>query len=428
MSKKTKIIISSILALVLVGIIAFLFLYKDKNGVDGLSIVKNAFPFGRGSEVDNDTPINIDTGEPINEPAHGKSLPRFFQIHKTPIAGAVSFSRKDRGATTTPKTIVRYLESGVGHIFETDMDTLTETRISNTTRLKIHEAFFGNNGKSVVIRYLDDKDEQTIRSFLIKLSDITRAEAVPSEELLIQKDDEIEGLFLPKNISSLAISDDTKKIFYIVDNGDSSTGTIYDILSGKSSVIFSSEFTEWLTQWPNKNTIELTTKPSGGVAGVSYSLNTNTKELTREVGGINGLTTLTSPNGENILYSESIKNGFTLNIYNKKDGTFRKLPLATLPEKCVWSKLNEDIVYCAVPTSIQKGLYPDDWYQGSVSFNDELWLIDIVSDETTLMASPQTSLREEVDMTTPFVDNTEQTFFFTNKKDGSLWGVRLYIF
>ena len=45
------------------------------------------------------------------------------------------------------------------------------------------------------------------------------------------------------------------------------------------------------------------------------------------------------------------------------------LGLKTLPEKCIFNKFGSAL-YCAVPKQVPAEEYPDSWYQGVVSFDD----------------------------------------------------------
>ncbi len=50
MRKKTKIIIIVFVLLIIISIVAFLFVYQNKDGNTGVDIVKNTFPFGKSKE------------------------------------------------------------------------------------------------------------------------------------------------------------------------------------------------------------------------------------------------------------------------------------------------------------------------------------------------------------------------------------------
>jgi hypothetical protein len=428
MSKKTKIIIFSIIAILVLGSTSFLFFYKNKVGNNGFDVMLNTLPFGKDTETipNTSTPKEKNVEVLPNEGQNNVAIPKLFQLHKTAIAGAYSTERQKKNNKSEKEDFIRYMERGIGHIFETNLSNLKEERVSNTTRLKIHEAIWGDNGQSVIIRYLDEEDKKTIRSFLIKLQEESSKNTIQEENTKIQTSKETEGIFLPENIQNITVLEtNDKKIFYLLNLGDSIVGTIYNIDNGNTSQIFQSPFTEWTAQWPTKKTIVLTTKPSEKIPGFVYFLNTQTEVFTKILEDINGLTTLTSPDAKKILYSESTRDGFTLNIYKTSTNTTETLPLNTLPEKCVWSKINTAIIYCSVPNNPQPGSYPDEWYQGVKSFTDNIWMINTETYTTNQIIDLNKESGDVFDIINPQLSLDEKFLFFTNKKDLSLWGVSL---
>jgi len=153
-----------------------------------------------------------------------------------------------------------------------------------------------------------------------------------------------------------------------------------------------------------------------------YSMDGSGKNLTKILGGVNGLTTKGSPNGKLVLFSDS---NLSLRVYHTDTRNSDTLSLRTLPEKCVWGKAS-DAIYCAVPKSISSGAYPDSWYQGEVSFSDQFWKIDLKTGNATLIIDPMSvSGGEEVDGTKLALDESENYLFFVNKKDSFLWELDL---
>ncbi|HEY4493853.1 MAG TPA: hypothetical protein VJB95_00235, partial [Candidatus Paceibacterota bacterium] len=193
-----------------------------------------------------------------------------------------------------------------------------------------------------------------------------------------------------------------------------------DIAGNKKTQVFDSPFTEWITSWPSAKLITLTTKASGAVPGYMYAINPDRKDLAFILGGVSGLTTLTSPSGKLVLYTDS---NLSLNIYNIDTKTASALALRTLPEKCVWGA-GSDVIYCAVPKATPPGSYPDVWYQGEVSFNDQIWKIDVASGNTTLLIDPL-ALGEEIDGIKLALDEKGAYLLFINKKDSILWELEL---
>ncbi|MFA6095793.1 MAG: hypothetical protein WC767_03045, partial [Candidatus Paceibacterota bacterium] len=112
-------------------------------------------------------------------------------------------------------------------------------------------------------------------------------------------------------------------------------------------------------------------------------------------------------------------------IYSVPEDALSLLSLNTLSDKCVWSKKFKTTVYCAVPQSIPRGTYPDDWYRGTVSFSDNLWKIDAASMETDLILNPSFEGGGDMDMTRLDIDGNDEHLIFLDKNDLSLWELDL---
>lgn len=377
-------------------------------------------------------PVNVTGNEPGTNP---ETQAKLLKVSSMGVAGFTVFSKERIKEITAPpagtpppkggglKTIkpltefipnLRYVDRATGNIFETFADKIQEQKFSSTTIPQIYEAFFGNNGESVLMRFLKS-DNRTIETFVGIL---------PKEYLgaNINTINQIKGSFLPENIKDVSLSPGASSIFYLFTSGDSMVGTTMNLATNQKNQIFTSPFTEWLSQWPSAGVINLTTKPASGISGYIYTLNPNTKSLTSVFGKINGLTTLTSPNGKLILYGND---NLSLNIYHTDTKVSDLVGVRTMPEKCVWSGTG-DSLYCAVPKSIDTGAYPDSWYQGEVSFNDQIWKVDIKTGNTTMLIDPTTvGNGEEIDGTKLALDAGENYLFFVNKKDSYLWELAL---
>jgi hypothetical protein len=262
----------------------------------------------------------------------------------------------------------------------------------------------------VVFRYLKT-DGKTIETFV---------GALPKEYLGADTTaaNEVKGSFLPEDIKDVSISPDTGSVFYLFTVGDNLVGATLNLLNNKKAQIFTSPFTEWLSQWPNAKIISLTTKSSSGIAGYMYALDPNNKNLSQILGPINGLTTVASPDGKSVLYGND---NLSLSVYHLDTKVSETLGIKTLPEKCVWNSASS-VIYCSTPKLINIGLYPDAWYQGEASFSDQVWKIDIKSGNATMIADMDAiNGGEEIDGIKLALDAGENYLFFVNKKDSYLW-------
>jgi len=453
MSKRNFILLIIILSLVVIVIIGFLYFRKlptageDSGG--GTNFLSQFNPFGTSPQKPPTTtpPPVVDVSG--YEPGAGEETQnaKLMKVSSMPIAGFAVYMKerlknmpvppvppvepppvvevkKGKGTSTkaplpvAPPTefvaAVRYVEKAKGNIYQTFADKIEERKFSVTTIPRVYEAYFGNHGESVLMRYLKIGSD-TIETFIGNL---------PKERLGEDTtgNNEVKGSFLPNNVKDISLSPDTSQVFYLFNSGDSMIGTILNFLDNKKVQVFDSPFTEWLSQWGSDKIITLNTKPSANTPGYIYTIDLFNKNVTKTLGDINGLTTLLSLNGKLILYGN---NNLSLNIFHTDTKNGDALAVRTLPEKCVWNS-GSTTVYCAVPKSIDPGQYPDSWYQGEVSFRDQLWKIDIESGNASIILDPATSVGgEEIDGIKLAVDENENYLFFVNKKDSFLWKLEL---
>ena len=377
-------------------------------------------------------PVNISNGgQPTENQTPAVKLQR---ISSMPVAGYGLFSMQRLVAVTPPPasetpaantpakpvapktetaTAVRYVARENGNIYESFLDNLAERHYSSTVIPQIYEALFGNNGNYVVMRYLKG-DGRTIQTFVGLL---------PKEVLGGDgSTNEIKGVFLPENVTSVSLSPDTNNIFYLYPSGNGVVGITMNFATGKKVQIFSSAFSEWLADWATSKLITLTTKPSAGVPGYMYGLGTSGGNPSQMIGNVSGLTTLTSSDGKFTLAADS---ALRLSLYNNSTKASVGVPLITLPEKCTWGPKN-DAIYCAVPKNIPTGNYPDSWYQGEVSFTDQIWQVNPTTGNTALLDDPSADQGgEDMDATNLGLDSTGKHLIFVNKKDSILWELSL---
>ncbi|MFA5840929.1 MAG: hypothetical protein WC847_01490 [Candidatus Paceibacterota bacterium] len=459
MSKRNFILLIIVLVILTLGVLGFLYLQQPTSpGGDstGTNFGSKFNPFGTSDTNKPPTPpppVDVSGYEPA--PSTPDALVKLRKISSMPIAGFTVFSKErlkdvvapavtpltDTPASadapaviSAPKTpaktntkitkptppltefmpALRYVARADGNIYQTFADRVLEQKFSVTIIPKIYEAFFGNNGSSVIMRYLKG-DVKTVATFIGTLpKEILGADTTVSNE--------VKGTFLPDNIKDISLLPDGSSAFYLFNVGDNTIGTTLNFVTNKKAQIFDSSFNEWLSVFSNTKTITLTTKPSSEVLGYMYTLNTGTKNFTKTLGGINGLTTLASPSGNLVLFSD---NNLFLNVYHTDTKTTDPLGVKTLPEKCVWNKTS-DTAYCGVPKYIASGGYPDSWYQGEVSFSDQIWKIDIKTGNATIIADPvAVQGGEDTDSIKLALDDGENYLFFVNKKDSYLWELGL---
>ncbi|MFA5997180.1 MAG: hypothetical protein WC791_01680 [Candidatus Paceibacterota bacterium] len=373
-----------------------------------------SFPSGSTSTPSTGTQGTAVQEEPSSfTPTEGKALPRLYQLHTAPVAGVGFAETKDKKGNITNIT-ARYIERGLGNIFETQLSNYSETRLVNETRPHLSEALWGNNGNSVVVRFVDDVANGIIKSRIVNI--------LPSASSSVQNISggflKTEEVYLPDSLPFIALAEDhTDNLFYL--EGEDGLATNFKNLG--VSNIFSSVFTEWLPQFPNQTLITLTSRPSANIPGHLFFLNPKTKAVTKILGSIKGLTTLTSHDGKFVLFSETKDSAPQLSVYDVAKKISFSLYVRTLPEKCVWKIKDPTMAYCAVPKTIQKALYPDQWYQGLISFSDEIWEINTSTFSAHKILSPSSLGAPSLDMTNLSISSDDSYLLFTSKLTGAPW-------
>lgn len=408
---------------------------EDSSGTNFVSDFFNTIK-NIGGEGDNNPDNTENTDISNEEDTTGTNVSnlernRLYKVSSMPVAGYTVFSKEQfkeitesetTGENTKPTApgtelvdTLRYVDSANGYVYQNVVNEGVERKLSQTMIPAVKEAFFGNNGSSVIMRYLKE-DGETIETFTGSLPKEILGGDSPSGT-------EVTGSFLPEDIKELAISSDTSKIFFMYNVKDIMAGITSLFLGTNKDQVFDSPFTEWLPQWPTENLITITTKPSSRVPGYMYTINPSKKDLNKVLSGINGLTTLTSPDGKMVLYNNNL---LKLSLFNLETRESTPIKINTLTEKCVWN-YDSTAFYCAVPkfTDNSSG-YPDSWYQGVVSFADSFWKTTVSDNESKLILEP-TSFEGvgELDAIKMMVDKKEKNIFFVNKTDSFLWSISL---
>lgn len=304
--------------------------------------------------------------------------------------------------------VIRFQSRANGIISDYNLNTQEVEQITDLVFAGVYESFFANGGNSFVSRYLSGESIQTYVGSILS-----------NEEGFFF----VEGEFFASNIPFVSISRDGLSFLYFEVLNRKSIGQVFDFVSGQSRQVFNSSFTEWLPQFNGTSLFTLTTRAASDILGYSYVYDANNvNSFEKGVGGLPGLTTNYNENATKVLYS--INNGRFIETYvrDMREGTTTRLGIATLAEKCVWKDL--DVVLCAVPRTVLPAQYPEDWYQGSMLFNDRIWEVNTQTGiERILSSLLNENLSGSMDAFNLVLQNN--ILMFMNKHDLSLWALDL---
>lgn len=386
---------------------AFIFFYEGVDRNDSMPDIGNLFPFGSDSRDVGGVPgleddaASSDTRTPTTE-----TIQALRQLYAKPTVGVIVFNREEDPA-------VRFIERETGHVFESDLSNNAPARVTNTTISRIQEAVWLNSD-DVAIQYLTDEND-VVETF------VGTIESPPENVDETVTETALAGIFLPRGIESIAAKVPSETLFYVRSEEGSA---IFDTETNETNPLGLAVI-EWLPQWVLENNIVVTTKPSASAFGFSYIFTIENERLERVLGTIAGLTTNANASLDRILYSESTGGSITLHVLDRTENIATPLPVRTLPEKCIWSNTEEATVYCGVPTNLPRAAYPDAWYQGTLSFSDDIWEIDSETGTTERLIQLEDVSRSAIDAIDLALTPDERFLIFRNKRDGTLWSLTL---
>ncbi len=337
--------------------------------------------------------------------------------------GIKTFTSVKKPASVEIVPLIRYVDSSSGIIFDKPLrkaEDIKKVTLANVPR--VVEAFFNDAADKVVMRYLKDG---IIETYLARLTwPKIDPDMTAEEKAAVPKTATMDGEFLPQGILAIAPARDGKSMFYMNPISGGVAGITYNFATKAKKQIFETPLTEWIVDYSSSAKINLTLKASGLVDGYSYGLDTKTGAFVKNLGRVKGLTTLMSPDGKKLLYSESSGNSVSTFILDMATGKKTSISPSTLPEKCVWTKDSMKI-YCAAPVATVTALYPDDWYKGKISFDDALWEVDLPEMTGNIIYDFISKNNAHVDAVSLSLNANEDYLGFINKKDGVLWGFDL---
>ena len=331
---------------------------------------------------------NFDTNDPIIKDAEIKRE-SLRQIYNKPIAGI----------TINKNGVILFVDRENGNIFKTNTDNLKLKRISNITIPRVHEAVFTNDGEGVIMRYLDG--DKIVSIFM----NTTQSEGSR------------DGVFLPDNITHVSASPNGKQIFYTIPDTIGVRGILANSDGTNKKTIWSSPLSDWNHSWGVSQNILLSQKTSQDTVGYAYTL-TPSGVVHKLLNATKGLS-IQNSNAGTYLYSTYVGDIVQSFIFNSKNTSVRPILESTLSDKC--STITDSTVYCAVPNIFYDGIYPDDWYNGTISFSDTLLKIDTTTGAGDEIAAPERTHSIPMDILNLFTDSNDEYLLFTNKKDLTPW-------
>ncbi len=337
------------------------------------------------------------TTTPTNAPTVVSA--RLIKISAGPVVPGVAVTNSAAAsASSSPETIVSYIERQSGNVYTYLVRTQTPTRTSNKTVPGIQSAVWLPDGSLAFVRYLSGEDFSTINTYALPATGAG-------------------GFFLSQNLSDLAVS--SAGILSLASGVNGSVVSLSRTDGTRSSELFTTPLSAIRVSFAGKNQYLVYTKPSASLEGDAFLVD-SAGRFSRIAGPKNGLVALASPSGKWVLISSANGSALQMKLVNAATGEATKLPVATIADKCVWTD-DDSALYCGIPMSPPSASYPDDWYQGAVHFSDRLWRIDVAGRYAQLVLDFTKETDTALDAQALALNPSRTTLSFVNKNDGSLW-------
>lgn len=325
-------------------------------------------------------PATTQPTEPEETTVDTKSDQELHQLTLRPVAGYVA----------TADT-VRYVERGTGHVYEINVNSGSEERISNTTVPLVTDAHFSDSGEHVVLVGKQANQRQVTVGRIANGS--------------------LETNPLPPTAQNIAVLG-TSTVRYTLSDRRSTVGYDYDIASNSQQELFRIPLSAVAVSYA-KDSIQITNKPAVELEGSIFTITNG--QLTPIGVTAFGLTSLFGTNWYALTFNS---NDEIISRAVRWDGSQSfTLPITVIPEKCVWQS---GLLYCAAPLAVASHTFLEDWYKGITRSNDALWRVNPLTESASLLANPSTDVGRPLDMDMVSITTTNN-ILFTNRLDSTLW-------
>jgi hypothetical protein len=358
-------------------------------------------------------PGDISDGAP-NTPTNVSSSTRpsqkVFKVADGPITTATLVQTYH--PTTT---IARYIQKENGHALELVLESagVVSRAISNTTIPGTQVGHWAEDGRAVILQYLEDT---TIKTVYLGFPASTTATSSRTQPVRIQ--------FFPDNITDYGISADGKNVAYLLKTATGADGYIAKDDGTARQKLFSIPLSQVLISWPAPNNILLQTKSAANITAVVFSINAASGAVSPLVYAP-GVTAMADKTFQHVVYQRRGESADSY-VHDIKTGKDKPLSFNPIPEKCAWSKTRATIMYCAAPLEFVTPSYLDDWHKGTASARDAIFMYDVATGFSQLLATPGSNDGGiAADIAELAVSPDDHYLVFVKKGDRSLWGVRL---
>lgn len=390
MNRTILLIVGGVVLVVLLGLWGYLLFFNTPK--DTPEIFSN---FGFGPEDDPSIVVNPEPEETDEEQPLVDVSAKLLQLTTRPVAGYSASST----STSTP-TVIYYGEVGTGHVYEINLGSGEEKRVSNTTIPSAHAMQISKDGRVVVARSGFDNIDDVILG--------TRTASSSELSLTV----------LPGTILDYALRDNT--LFYLTPAEGGAVARALNTNNLTERDLFTLPFSQVVMVWGETAaaTHYVYPKPSYMMESALYKIQNG--DLNRMP--INGKGLVAEAKEEYVAFTTESFSGYY------EGNKISEIYLKILPEKCVFGTNATTSLWCARPIASEistQEAYPDNWYKGTLNQTDWLWRFDLVSGSAYSLIDLEGESGRMIDVDGFNVTSDEKYLMFINRLDNTLWSYEI---
>lgn len=376
--------------LLLIGIWAYVLFFATPSQTD---VTFTDLNFGETTDTSFPPSDNADTTtKPIID-VQGPE--RLRQLTTRPVAGY-----QDIQVSTSSTPYVRYVESGTGHIFSINLKTGEEKRISGTTIPVSRLAAITQNGRFVMMQSGSGAGAEFIVGELSSTSESISVDILA--ERVIDFTDSLTNTFL-----------------YAVQTSNTVVAKEYDPVKKVSKTLFTVPFREARLVWGGTATSTHYFYPKAATLLEGYGYQVVKGVIERLPADGFGFTLYGTTDG--FVYSKQVDNTYRSFHYNKVTGESSASLMTYLGDKCAPLKNTTTSLVCGAADTTYDHQIPDLWYQGAISFSDDIWLVNIGDGFSEKLISISQESGRELDIQKLITSSDGNRVYFMNTADSTLW-------
>jgi hypothetical protein len=243
-------------------------------------------------------------------------------------------------------------------------------------------------------------------------------------------------ILLPNGMQSPVWSPTNYRVAYLVPS-NSGSETLTTIDAGKADtkpvVIAPLAMEDVVLQWPNKNTIIISDRPSAYTTGSIWLFNISSKTLSSVAYEYLGIESLWNASGSALIFSAGSNNAGGQLAFRNTAGVQKTFSFVTLPSKCAFGSPRvvsgtanlSSLIYCAVPSdqdTLSLARLPDEYDQKIYFTNDYFFSVDAATGSRKGIFSFST-VNQNIDATRMKILNN--ILFFINRYDQKIYALAL---